>query len=125
MFDVLLDGPCRRLVWGTDPSGRFRAQEYFEELKEGDRAKFEALFRLLAETGRIKSKTRFVKEPNGIYCFKQHAMRIACFFDGRDVVLIHGFGKKTTQSKRSRRELATAARLRGQYLTKIRKGGNR
>jgi len=118
MSDVLRDGTSRRLVWGADPSGRYRAREYFEGLGIGDRAKFEALFRRLAETGKIKNKEKFVKEPNGIYCFKCHAKRIACFFDGREVVLIDGFGKKTNQSKRSRRRLETAAKLREQYLEK-------
>lgn len=122
MLDVLLDGSSRRLVWGVDPSGSYRAREYFEELKDRDRAKFEALFRLLAETGQIRNKQRFVKEPGDIWCFKQHAKRIACFFDERDVVLIYGFGKKTDQSKRTRRELATAARLRVGYL-KSKEGG--
>ncbi|HWM54306.1 MAG TPA: type II toxin-antitoxin system RelE/ParE family toxin [Solirubrobacterales bacterium] len=118
MFDVLLEGGSRRLVWGADSSGRFRAREYFDDLKDPDRAKFEASFRMLAETGHIKSKERFVKEPGGIWCFKQHGMRIACLFDERDVVLIHGFGKKATKSKRSRRELETAAKLKDHYLEK-------
>lgn len=116
MFDVLLEGCSRRLGWGSDSSSRFRARDYFNDLHDRDRAKFEASFRLLAETGQIRSKERFVKEPGGIWCFKQHGMRIACFFDERDVVLIHGFGKKTTRSKRSRRELEIAAKLRDQYL---------
>jgi mRNA-degrading endonuclease RelE of RelBE toxin-antitoxin system len=116
MLDVLRDGSSRRLVWGADPSGHFRARQYFERLQDSDRAKFEALFRALADTGQIRNKERFVKEPGDIWCFKQHAKRIACFFDERDVVLIYGFGKKTDQSKRTRRELATAAKLRTGYL---------
>jgi phage-related protein len=109
------------LVWGADSSGRYRARDYFEALETGDQAKFEPLFHRLAETGKISNRERFVKEPNGIYCFKCHARRIACFFDERDVVLIHGFGKKTTSSKRSRRQLATAAKLRAQYLEENRR----
>jgi hypothetical protein len=122
MFDVLREGTSRRLVWGADPSGRFRARKYFEDLGDRERAKFEALFRLLAETGKIRSKERFVKEPNGIYCFKNHGKRIACFFDGKDAVLIDGFGKKTTRSKRSQRQLETAAKLRVNYLEQKSKG---
>jgi Phage derived protein Gp49-like (DUF891) len=116
MSDVLRDGACRRVVWGADASGRYRAREFFEALKVAEQARFEALFRRLADTGKIKDKRKFVKEPSGIYCFKCHGKRIACFFDGRDVVLIDGFGKKTNQSKRSRRRLETAAKLRMQYL---------
>ena len=116
MSDVLRDGASRRLLWGADASGRYRAREYFEGLREGDRIRFDSLFRRLAETGSIKRKEQFVMEPDGIWCFKLHGKRIACFFDGRDVVLIEGFGKKTDQSKRSRRRLKTAARLRQEYL---------
>jgi hypothetical protein len=116
MSDVVRDGASRKLVWGADTSGRYRAREYFESLGREERAKFEALFRRLADTGEIKDKTKFVKEPDGIYCFKWHSKRIACFFDGQEVVLIDGFGKKTNKSKRSRRRLQTAARLRAQYL---------
>lgn len=110
------------MVWGSDPSGRFRARDYFEELDMRDRAKFEPLFERLAETGRISNKDRFVKEPGDIWCFKAHARRLACFFDARDVVLIYGFGKKTDNSKRSRRHLETAAKLRTEYLTENRRG---
>lgn len=120
MFDVFRDGPSRRVLWGADPAGRFRAREYFDELAAGERAKFEALFRQMAEVGRIRSKERFTREPDGIYCFKNHGKRIACFFDGRDVVLIFGFDKKTDQSTRSRRHLDTAARLRARYLDNAR-----
>jgi hypothetical protein len=122
MFDVLREGTSRRLVWGADSSGRFRAREYFEKLGDPERAKFEPLFKALAETGKITNRQRFVKEPNGIWCFKTHARRLACFFIERDVVLIYGFGKKTTSSKRSRRELDTAAKLRETFLEEHRRG---
>ena len=89
-----------------------------------DRAKFQPLFEALAETGKISNRERFVKEPGGIWCFKSHARRLACFFDAQDVVLIYGFGKKTDNSKRSRRHLETAARLRTEYLAETRGGAN-
>lgn len=104
------------MVWGADSSGRFRARDFFEELPKAEQAKFEPLFRRLAETGRIHNRERFIKEPGGIYCFKTHARRIACFHLGRDIVLIHGFTKKSTKSRRSARNLEIAANLRLQYL---------
>ena len=125
MFDVLREGASRRLVWGADSSGRFRARDYFEKLDVREQAKFEPLFRRLADTGNITNKERFVKEPDGIWCLKTHARRLACFYDERDIVLIDGFGKKTTSSKRSRRHLKTAARLRVQYLEENRRGCSR
>lgn len=125
MSDVLREGASRRLLWGADPSGHFRAREYFEKLDGAERAKFEPLFQALAETGKITNRERFVKEPNGIWCFKTHGRRIACFFIGRDVVLIDGFGKKANNSKRSRRRLETAGKLRTGYLAEIEGGGDR
>jgi phage-related protein len=116
MSDVLRDGASRKLVWGADSSGNYRARDYFEGLDDKERAKFEPLFNALAETGKITNRERFTKEPNDIWCFKTHGRRLACFFLGRVVVLIHGFGKKTDRSRRSRRELETAAKLRRAYL---------
>ena len=104
------------MVWGADSSGNYRARDYFEALDDRERAKFEPLFDALAETGKITNRERFTKEPNDIWCFKTHGRRLACFFLGRVVVLIHGFGKKTDRSRRSRRELETAAKLRRAYL---------
>lgn len=125
MIDVLRDGSSRRIVWGADSSGRFRAREYFEELPEREQAKFEPLFRRFAEMGRIQNRERFIKEPEGIYCFKTHARRIACFDHERDLVLIYGFTKKATRSKRSARNLELAARLRREYLAAAQRRGCR
>jgi hypothetical protein len=121
MFDVLRDGQSRQLVWGADPSGRFRARDYFEALEDFEQAKFQPLFKAMAETGRITNRERFVKEPDEIWCFKTHGRRLACFFIGPEVVLIHGFGKKANNSRRTRRELKTAAKLRVAYLDELNK----
>jgi hypothetical protein len=114
--EVICEGASRRLVWGAIPGGRFRARDYFHDLPPTDRAKFEPLFRRLAAAGRITNKERFRKEPDDIFCLKSQSRRLACFDHGRDLVLIYGFTKKTERSRRSRRHLATAARLRRSFL---------
>jgi len=106
----------RRLVWGSDNNGQYRAKEYFEALAEADRAKFVPWFERFAETAKITNVEKFRQESPNLFVFKIFKHRIACFFDQQDVVLIHGFVKKTTSSKRTDREVKTAERLRDNYL---------
>lgn len=117
MYIVFLQGRARRLVWGADNNGRYRAKEYFEGLQDADRAKFQPWFERVAETtAPIANTEKFRMESPNLFVFKIFKHRIACFFDQRDVVLIHGFVKKATTSKRVARELSTAERLRDDYL---------
>jgi hypothetical protein len=113
---IYLETSFRRIVWGADAGRRFRGEEYFEGLALKDQAKFEPVFRNVATEPRTHNTTRFRKESDGIWCFKCHKRRLACFFDGRDVVVIYGFDKKADGGRRETRELATAVRLRQQYL---------
>lgn len=113
---VVRDGSSRRIVWGADGNGRYRAKEYFEALDIQQRAKFEPAFTAMAETGKITNPEKFNSEGDGLFCFKIHKHRLACFYDGRDVVIISGFEKKDDRSKRSSRELTIAKGLRGDYV---------
>lgn len=108
-------------MWGADQNGRLRAKEYFDGLPEADRAKFEPSFGRMAETGRIINAEKFRMESQNLFVFKIFKHRIACFFDERDVVLIHGFVKKEDKSRRVDRELKTAEHLRNNYLERKRK----
>lgn len=112
---VVRSGSCRRIVWGADGNGRYRAQEYFESLDIRLRAKFEPAFTAMAETGKIANPEKFAFEGDGLFCFKIHKHRLACFNDGRDVVIISGFTKKDDRSKKSARELEIAKGLRDDY----------
>ena len=70
----------------------------------------------LAETGILTNPEHFKQVRGNLYCFKAHRHRLACFFDGGDVVLIDGFDKKEMKSKRSEQSLRTAEKLRDDYL---------
>jgi hypothetical protein len=118
---VVRNGSSRRIVWGSDDNGRYRAKEYFEALDVRQRAKFEPAFTAMAETGKITNPEKFNFEGDGLFCFKIHKHRLACFSDGRDVVIISGFEKKDDRSKKSARELAIAKDLRNDYVQRKKK----
>lgn len=113
---VVRDGTSRRIVWGADDNGRYRAREYFEALDVPQRAKFEPAFTAMAETGKITNPEKFNFEGDGLFCFKIHRHRLACFNDGRDVVIMSGFEKKDDHSKKTARELEIAKGLRDDYV---------
>jgi len=116
MSYIVRDGSSRRLIWGADGSGRHRAKEYFDGLGVRDRAKFEPAFSAMAETGKITNREKFNFEGDGLYCFKIHKHRLACFFESRDVVIISGFEKKDDRSRKHSRQLDIAKELRDDYL---------
>lgn len=99
-----------------DGSGRLRGKEYYEALDTSHKTKFDAVLRRLCEVGRIHNQEKFRKEIDDVYCIKIFKHRLACFFRGGDLLIIDGFGKKTTTDKRARRHLETASRLRDEYL---------
>jgi Phage derived protein Gp49-like (DUF891) len=117
MSDILIrTGSLCSLWWVAGSSGRFRAKEYFDSLKDPERAKFAVLFERMASTGTIHNEEHFRKESDNIYCFKRGQHRLACFRQGRDFMLVHGFRKKSDKDKRLKRHIETAERLRTEYL---------
>jgi hypothetical protein len=115
-IDIAYTGAVKRIVWGADSSGRFRGREYFDSLDVGNKASFDHLFERLAETGQIRNREKFRQEASNLFVFKIFKERLACFFDGKDVVVIYGFKKKTTGDKRSARHLENAAKVRDTFL---------
>lgn len=113
----ILSGRRCSLWWVADASEHFRAKEYFDNLNVSERAKFQALFELMAENGVILNKERFRKEhATHISCFKSGQHRLACFREGRSLMLVHGFRKKTDKDKRLKRGLEAAERIRTEHL---------
>ena len=104
------------LWWGADASGRFRGLDYFNALKDPEKAKFDVLFELMAREGRIRSPEHFRKESGDIFCFKRSQHRLACFRDGSDWVILDGFRKKSDKDKRLKRHIETADRIRTEHM---------
>jgi mRNA-degrading endonuclease RelE of RelBE toxin-antitoxin system len=113
-------GKQRRVSWEQDSAGRYRGKEYFDQLNDKDRAKFEPLFKRLSDELQIYNDTRFRKEIDGIFCLKSGHHRLASFFDSSDLLIISGFQKKTRRDRRSARALETAVRLRDEYFERKR-----
>jgi hypothetical protein len=107
---------ARSLWWAAGASGRFRAKDYYDKLKLTEQAKFDVLFERMAKEGRILNKEHFRKESDCIYCFKRGQHRLACFRDGRDLMLVDGFRKKSDKDKRLIRNIEAAERIRSEYL---------
>ena len=71
----------------------------------------------MARDGTIKNTELFRTEAGGdISCFKRGQHRLACFREERDLMLVHGFRKKSDKDKRLKREIEIAERIRTQYL---------
>jgi hypothetical protein len=113
---LLEPGPACTLSWVAGASGKFRAKEYFDSLNDSDRAKFHVLFERMARDGVIKNEQLFRKESDDIYCFKRGQHRLACFREGRDMMLVYGFRKKTNKDTRLRRDIEKAERIRAEYI---------
>lgn len=118
---VLAEGAKKRVVSEADDSGRHRGRDFLDGLDVRHKAKFQALFDRMGSSGRIRNETQFRKELGQIYCFKVNQHRIACFFDGHDVVIVSGFTKKTMRNSRSQRELKKADGLRSRCLDRRRR----
>jgi phage-related protein len=116
----ICSGNSRTLWWVDDASGEFRAQTYFSQLSQAEQAKFEVLFELMASQGRIRNPEHFRKESGNIYCFKRGQLRLTCFSEGPDWMLVHGFRKKTNKDKRLKREIDMAERIRTEHLERTR-----
>jgi hypothetical protein len=112
----ILSGERCSLWWAAGSSNRSRAQEYFDNLKLAEKAKFDVLFERMGRDGEIKNPEHFRKESDNIYCFKRGQHRLACFRQGKDLMLVHGFRKKSDKDKRLKREIEIAERIRTEYL---------
>lgn len=116
MVDAIYEGHRHRVVWAREKSGRMRGKEFFDALEQQEQAKFEALFQRLAETGRIFDPRKFRAEGAGIFCFKIRQRRLACFFDGKDIAITHGFVKKGDKVPPG--ETDRAKRIRNEHLSR-------
>ena len=114
MIRVAYRGRLKRIAWLAEDSGRFLGQEYYDSLNAPERAKFVARFHRLGEFGQITNPDQLRNEGNDIWCIKASAHRLPCFFDGRDVLVTHGF--RTRSTKMPAGEKDRALRMMGTYF---------
>ncbi len=92
---------------GPGPQAR---EEFFLSLDAADQAKMLALFRMLAETGRIPNREKFKSLGEGLFEFKSFQLRfLGDFRPGRRFVIAFGLRKK--KDKLDRADIETAVRI--------------
>lgn len=99
---VAARGHALTVIWATDQRGRAPAKEFYDGLATEDQAKVLALFRRLAEVGRIRSRENFKrlgkkakKKGSELWEIKKFQVRLlGDFRPGKVFVVAHGVLKK-------------------------------
>jgi phage-related protein len=109
-----------RGAWGaiclaTQPDGTSLASVFIAELDTAERTKLLALLKRTADMGprNINDGTKFKKLEGNLFEFKSFQVRMPCFYDGRLIVLTHGFKKK--QDNTPRTEIDRASKIQHAY----------
>lgn len=100
------------MEWAFDARRRLPAKEYYEsDLDEADSAKVLALFKRLADAGKISNEEKFKRvEGTELFEFKSFQVRfLGDFRPGRRFVLAHGLRKK--KDKHNKADIETALRI--------------
>lgn len=112
-------------AWGkirlaTQRDGSSLADDFIRQLAIADRAKLLALIKRAADIGpmNINDGEKFKKLEGTLFEFKVFQTRMPCFYDGRNIVLTHGFKKK--QYKSPPAEIARAKRIQSEYEAQAR-----
>jgi len=92
---TVCDGAFFEVLWGIASGGGCQARDYYESLEEADRAKALALFKRMADVGKIYDKTKFKKETAKLYAFKPQPHRFFCFFvKGKRIFIVSAYQKQ-------------------------------
>jgi len=91
------------------------AQEFVDELQELDQKKIFALLKYAGDNGPPRNLEKFRKLENDIWEFKSFRVRLLCFFDKKQlIILTHGFMKKSRKTPPA--EIDKAKRLKKEYF---------
>jgi hypothetical protein len=91
------------------------AKEWLEKKATiSERAKFDHLFRWMAEFGQIRNTELFRSLEDGIYEFKKDSNRVFCFQQGRCWRLTHHYRKGG--QKCPRKQIDRAIQIRDEFL---------
>lgn len=76
---VVCEGACFEIIWGLAADGGCQGRDYYEAISVADRAKALALFKRMADVGRIYDRTKFNRETAKLYVFNPQPHRFFCF----------------------------------------------
>jgi phage-related protein len=115
---VVCDGSFFEILWGIAYGGGCQARDYYESLEDADRAKALALFKRMADVGKIYDKTKFNKETEKLYAFKPQPHRFFCFFSkGKKIFIVSAYQKQG--EKTPLQEIKRAENLRIECMERI------
>jgi hypothetical protein len=115
---IVCEGQCFAILWGLAASGTCQARTYYDALEVAERAKALALFKRLADQGKIFDETKFRQETKNLFVFKPQPHRFFCFFvRGRRVLIVSAYRKQG--DKAPPKEIARAENLRAECLEQI------
>jgi hypothetical protein len=112
----LATGASRRLLWGADATGTFRAMNYYENLTLPEQAPFAACWDRFMATGTVRNDHRLDLLDDGLYLFRSPLHRLVGFADRRDVILIDAFSRRDFPGRRPKERLEESRRLRHDHL---------
>lgn len=117
-------GAFYSIEWGSDPSGNCQAREYYYALSEAERAKALALFRHMADIGKIYDTAKFTQETKKLYVFKPQPHRFFSFFiKGKRIIIVSAYHKQG--QKAPARELERAEALMKAWLAQEASNGRK
>ena len=103
-------------------NGSAPAEEWLDSLSSKQQQKFAALFKWLADTGKIWNEQKFkhLEGSEQIFEFKVDDGRVLCFFFvGQRVILTHGFAKKSAKTPKG--EIARAEKYKNEFTERTKK----
>ena len=108
MDRIVARGQWGTVEWAVDADGEMPAREFFDALDERDRPKLLALFRRLANEGKIPNREKFRKlgQQGGrkfshLWEFKSFQLRFLGDFRGKRFLLAHVTRKKKDELSES------------------------
>jgi len=112
---AVYEGACFAIMWGLASNGQCQARDYYESLDVPDRAKTLALFKRMADVGKIYDTTKFNQETKKLYVFKPQPHRFFCFFTkGKKIFIVSAYQKQG--DKAPPQEITRAENLRVECL---------
>lgn len=107
---TIIVGSRFRLEWAVGKNGDAPARTFFETLKPKEKAQILALFKRLADHGRIDNRQQFKRLNRNLWEFKKFQLRFLGDYraGGRFLVAL---GVRKKKDKHSRKDLEKAERI--------------
>ena len=109
-------------IFALDHDGRCPAEDFLKECKKDNIGAYRVFFRLFQRTndiGLIKNDTQFKHIRGNLYEFKVDKLRLFCFIEGKNILILTNESKKAGKSKKQSIEIERAEIQRDAYLSSL------